>query len=240
MNLDKMDFHYSGVDCEYDYIYDCESYGCDSICRCGSIQNEYIGNIDIRSIVERIYQEYVGTNDLVTKRDNKLRSILYGTGKELDIYTIDRILRKHRLYDHDNWEIDICGGYYGDELNSIFIVKNVADKIANDIEIGLSIEELNGRVEYLLGLEYGLLLPELENCDYQVTEFDKSDLIFGSTNHYDNVKKKDLTHYNENNYDGIRGVVLEKDGKLRVIDGYHRIHTSKGPMVKVFKAKKLS
>ena len=42
MNLAKIDFHYSGVECVYDYIYDCESYGCDSICRCGSIQNTSI------------------------------------------------------------------------------------------------------------------------------------------------------------------------------------------------------
>ena len=47
----------------------------------------------------------------------------------------------------------------------------------------------------------------------------------------------------------VNGLVLTKNSdplttlvvsKLRVIDGYHRIHTAKGPMVKVFKAKKLS
>ena len=240
MNLDKIDFHYSGIDCDYDYFYDCESYGCDSICRCGSIQNECIDKVDIPAIVERIYQEYVGDNDLVTQRDNKLKSILFGTGKELDIYTIDRIVRKYKLYDEYSWEIDVCGGYYGDELNSIKIVSNIAQKIEEELNIAFSIDELNGRVEYLLGLEYGLLLPELENCNYEIVELDKSDVIFGSTNHYDKVKQKDLTHYDEKSYDGIRGVVLEKDGKLRVIDGYHRIHTAKGPMVKVFKAKKLS
>lgn len=240
MNLDKIDFHYSGVDCDYDYIYDCESYGCDSICRCGSIQNTSIDKVDIPTIVERIYQEYIGTNDLVTQRDNKLKSILFGTGKELDIYTIDRVVRKFKLYDEYSWEIDVCGGYYGDELNSISIVSNIAQRIQDELNIAFSIDELNGRIEYLLGLEYGTLLPELENCNYEIVELNKSDVVFGSTNHYDKVKLKDLTHYEEKSYDGIRGVVLEKDGKLRVIDGYHRIHTAKGPMVKVFKAKKLS
>lgn len=240
MNLVDIDFQYSGADCIYDYIYDCESYGCDSICRCGSIQNTCMDKIDIPAIVERIYKEYIGTNDLVTQRDNKLKSILFGTGKELDIYTIDRVVRKYKLYDEYSWEIDVCGGYYGDELNGINICSNIAQRIEEELNIAFSIDELNGRIEYLLGLEYGSLLPELENCNYEIVELDKSDVVFGSTNHYDKVKQKDLTHYDEKSYDGIRGVVLEKDGKLRVIDGYHRIHTAKGPMVKVFKAKKLS
>ena len=242
MNLVDIDFQYSGVDFEYDYSYDCESYGCDDegICRCGSIQNTSYGYFDIPSIVKRIYQEYIGSNDLVTQRDNKLKSILFGTGKELDIYTIDRVVRKFKLYDEYSWDINVCGGYYGDELEGINITENIANKIEEELNIAFSIDELNGRIEYLLGLEYKTLLPDLENCNYEIVELNKSDVIFGSTNHYDKVKKKDLTHYNEKNYDGIRGVVLEKDGKLRVIDGYHRIHTTKGPMVKVFKAKKLS
>jgi hypothetical protein len=240
MNLDKIDFQYSGVECEYDYIYDCESHGCDSICRCSSIDNVTINKIDIPAIVERIYQNYIDINDLVNQRDNKLKSILFGTGKELDIYTIDRVIRKYKLFDEYSWDIDICGGYYGEELDGINICKSIARKIEDELNIAFSIDELNGRIEYLLGLEYGLLLPELENCNYEIVELDKSDVVFGSTNHYNKVKQKDLTHYDEKNYDGIRGVVLEKDGKLRVIDGYHRIHSAKGPIVKVFKAKKLS
>jgi hypothetical protein len=242
MNLADINFQYHGIDCDYDYQYDCHNSGCndEGICRCGSIHNECISKIDIPAIVERIYIDYVGDNDLVTQRDNKLKSILFGTGRELDIYTIDRIVRKYKLYDDYSWDIDICGGYYGQELDGINIVKNIANKIQDELNIAFSIDELNGRIEYLLGLEYGSLLPELENCNYEIVELDKSDVVFGSTNHYDKVKQKDLTHYDEKSYDGIRGVVLEKDGKLRVIDGYHRIHTAKGPMVKVFKAKKLS
>jgi LEA14-like dessication related protein len=135
MNLAKIDFHYSGVDCDYDYIYDCESYGCDSICRCGSIQNTSIDKVDIPTIVERIYQEYVGTNDLVTQRDNKLKSILFGTGKELDIYTIDRVVRKFKLYDEYSWDIDVCGGYYGDELNSISISSNTISSTGTNQDV---------------------------------------------------------------------------------------------------------
>ena len=138
----------------------------------------------------------------------------------------------------NNWNIDICGGYYGEELNGVNICKNIAKKIEDELNIAFSIDGLNDRIEYLLFLEYGSLLPELEKCDYEIVELYKSDIVFGSNNHYNKVKQKDLTHYDENSYDGIRGVVLDKDGKLRVIDGYHRIHAAKGPIIKVFKAKR--
>lgn len=237
MKLSDIDFNYSGVECNYEHIYDCQSYGCDSICRCGRIENTYIESIDIHKIVEVLYKNYIGDNDLSTQRDNKLKHILFGTGRELDIYTIDRVVRKYKLYDSESWEVDVVGGYYGEELNGILISSYIANKIEEELNIAFLIDELNGRVEYLLILEYGSLLPELEKCNYEITEVDKKDVIFGSKDHYDKVKLKDLTHYNEKNYDGIRGVVLEKDGKIRVIDGYHRIHTSNGKSVKVLKAK---
>ena len=55
--------------------------------------------------------------------------------KELDIYTIDRVVRKFKLYDEYSWEIDVCGGYYGDELNSISIVGNIAQRIEDELNM---------------------------------------------------------------------------------------------------------
>lgn len=238
MKLADINFNYCGVECNYERIYDCRSYGCDSICRCGRIEDTSIEDVNIPDIVEILYQRYIGEDNLSQKRDNKLKSILFGTGKELDIYTIDRIVRKYKLYDPESWEVNVVGGYYGEELDSIMLSPYIANKIEEEFDIAFSIDELNGRVEYLLGLEYGSLLPELENCNYEVTEVDKKDVIFGSNDHYDRVKLKDLTHYDEKNYNGIRGVVLDKGDKFRIIDGYHRIHTATGTSVKVFKAVK--
>jgi hypothetical protein len=236
--LKEIDFHYNGVDCEYYYHNDCHNYGCEEegICRCGTIVDQEIEKVDIKKITDIIYNLYFGENTLSNIRENKLKTILYGTGKDLDIYTIDRILRKFKIWEEYIWEINVVGGYYGEELDSIKMSDNICKRIEDELEIAFSIDELNGRVEYLLGLEYGSLLPELEDCNYEIVDINKSDIIFGSENHYDKVKKKDLTHYNDNNYDGIRGVVLEKDGRLRVIDGYHRIHTTNGTSVRVFKA----
>ncbi len=237
MLIDK-NFYYNGVDCDYNSYTDCESSGCEDegICRCSKIENERVTDVNVNKIVNTIYDEYFDDSES-TKRNYKLNKILFGTDKELDIYTIDRILRKYKIWDENNWEINICNSYYGEEIESVVIEESFCKKIQNEIEKAFSIDELTKRVEYLLILEYGSILPSLENCKYEIVEVDKNDILFGSKNHRDKVGKKTLDHYSDKEYKGIRGVVLEKDGLLKLIDGYHRIHSTSGHKVKVIKAK---
>jgi hypothetical protein len=236
MNVEDINFQYD-LDISYDYDYNCADYNCDEegICRCGIIENVEVKSVDMSKVVKDIYDFYFGPDNILKAREDKLKKILYGTDKEFDLYTIDRIVRKYKIYDSENWDVKTMNGYYGEEIDEINITTNIANRINKELEIAFSIDELNLRVEYLLQLEYGKLLPELENCKYEITKIDKNDIIFASKNHYDKVKKKDLTHYNEKRYNGIRGIVIEKDNKLRVIDGYHRIHCAEGPSVKVLK-----
>ena len=236
MNVENIDFHYD-LDIFYDYSYNCEDCGCEEegICRCGIIENVEIKSVNIPKVVESIYTFYFGYDNLLKIREDKIKKILYGTDKEFDLYTIDRIVRKYKIYDIDSWDVKVMNGYYGEEIDEVNISINIANRINKELENAFSIDELNLRVEYLLQLEYGKLLPELENCKYEITKIDKIDIVFASKNHYDKVKKKDLTHYNEKNFNGIRGIVIEKDNKLRVIDGYHRIHCATGSSIKVLK-----
>ena len=80
-------------------------------------------------------------------------------------------------------------------------------------------------MEYLLGMEYGYLLPELDECDYELISIDIDDVVFGSDSHYVNIQKENLDHYI--NYNGIKGVVKKDGEKYKIIDGYHRIHSTK-------------
>lgn len=237
MLVDK-NFYYSGVECDYNSYTDCENHGCDEegICRCSKIENQCISNVDVSEITKEIYKEYFDNSES-TKRNYTINKILFGTDKEIDIYTIDRILRKYKIWDENNWEIDICGSYYGEEIESVIIEESICKKIQNEIAKAFSIDELTKRVEYLLILEYGSILPSLENCSYEIVEVDKKDIVFGNRNHHDKVGKKTLDHYSDKEYKGIRGVVLEKDGVIKLIDGYHRIHSTSGHKVKVIKAK---
>lgn len=238
--LKNKDFRYS-VNYDYDTQYSCYESGCDSICRCGTIYNTTVTDVYIESIVSDIYSVYFD-NSLSTKRDNKINEVLFGVTKEIDIYTIDRIIRHFKVYEPDRWEVGVEGGYYGDEIGDITLLNSVAQYIEDSLDIAFSINDLSGRIEYLVGLEYGHLLPELEGCSYEIINVDKSDIIFGSDGHYQKVKTKKLDHYIDSKYHGIRGIVIEKDrkvgSKFRLIDGYHRCTASTGSKVRVLKAYK--
>lgn len=236
MDLKNKDFLYIGIDIDYKRDYNCSSYGCNSegICRCSSIYDEQIININVSKIVEDIYNQ-IYDNSKATKRNNLINS-LFGISKELEIYTIDRILRKSFIYDESIWEIEIEGGYYGQEIGSVKLDSTYADKLSQKINESIVIDNIKNRVEYLLNLEYGYILPELLDKDYRVITINKSDIVFGNEKHLKNVSTKDLDFYSDTNYDGIRGVVTKKDGKYKVIDGYHRLSKTSKKSVMVIEA----
>lgn len=255
--IDRIDLDIVGRSFYYDLKidsiirYDCDNYGCteEGICRCGQIDRTEIKNIIITSIVDKIYEDIYGPEDKLSKRDNKLSYLLEGFGKEMNIYTIDRILRIYKVYDPKNWIVGIQSGYYGQEIGDVIINDDLAEKLEEKIFEVLSIDSLTERVEYLLNLEYGSLLPELKDSLYEIVDVKKDDLYFGSISNKKSTLKeieKSSTKtygyfYDDRNYgrDSIKGVVIEKDGKYRVIDGYHRCLASERKHLKVIVSKKI-
>ena len=242
---------YYDLKIESSISYDCKSYGCDEerICRCGQIDKTKIKNINITKIVDKIYEDIYGIDDKSTKRDNKLSYLLEGFGKEMNLYTIDRILRIHKVYDPINWVVEVQGGYYGQEIGDVIINDDLAKKLEEEIFEALSIDSLTERVEYLLNLEYGLILPELQDSLYEIVDLEKDDLHFGSISNkkstlkeIENSSTKTYGYfYDDRNYgkDSFKGIVIEKDGKYRVIDGYHRCLASERKYLKVLISRKI-
>ncbi len=237
--LKDITFQYNGVYVDYSYTYDCESYGCDEegICRCGSIHNEHIESVDVSLIVKKIYDDFFEQGK-AADRNNAINEVLYGIGKDIDIYTIDRILRSYKIWENENWNIEVEGGYYGQEVGDVTIKESIADKIEEELLTVFSLPSLKEKIEYLLKLEYGKILPEIVDSNYESIVIDKDDIIFGVENHLKKVMKKDLDFYSDKNYNGIRGIVKKSGDKWRVIDGYHRIFSTKFPRLKVLVAKK--
>jgi len=237
--LKDITFQYNGVYIDYSYSYNCESYGCDEegICRCGSIHNESVESVDVSLIVKKIYDDFFEQGK-AADRNNVINEVLYGIGKDIDIYTIDRIIRSYKIWENKNWDIEIEGGYYGQETGDVTIKESIADKIEEELLTVFSLPTLKEKIEYLLKVEYGKVLPELSNCGYESIVIDKDDIIFGTEKHLDKVMKKDLDFYSDKNYSGLRGIVVKSGEKWRVIDGYHRIFSTKFPKVKVLVATK--
>ena len=237
--LKDITFQYNGVYVDYGYTYDCENYGCDEegICRCGTINNEHIDSVDVSLIVKRIYDEFFEQGK-AANRNNAINEVLYGIGKDIDIYTIDRILRSYKIWENENWDIEVDGGYYGQEAGNVTIKETIADKIDEELWTVFSLPSLKEKIEYLLNVEYGKVLPELSNCNYESIVIDKDDVVFGVEKHLNKVMKKDLDFYSDKNYSGIRGIVVKSGDKWRIVDGYHRIFTTKWPKLKVLAATK--
>jgi hypothetical protein len=223
---------------DYDAYRDCGAHGCDEegICRCETLENAHVVTVDIPSIVNEIYNS-IFDNSLSSKRNSAINSILGGVSKEIDIYTIDRILRINKAYEPTNWEVQVCGGYYGQEIDDVLLENSVAQKIEDQINEALSIIDLTPRIEYLLMLEYGSILPALQGRQYSIETVERDSIIFGSDEHYRKVNTKSLDHYSDKNYTGIRGIALVKDDRYRLIDGYHRSSTSENIKIQLLIAR---
>lgn len=214
-----------------DDIYDCQNNGCqDDICRCSVVDNVTIYDVDIPSISKEIYND-IFDNSIATKRNNTINKIVYNIDKEFNLYCIDRIIRHFKLWDKYSWETNIIRGYYGEEVDSIKIEKSIALKIQNNLNDIFSIKDLNSKIEFLIKLEYGYILPELIGCEYKISEINKNDIIYFKKDYLKSCIKED--YYSDKNYNGIRGIVLPKDDKFRLIDGYHRFLSTDNEKIKM-------
>jgi hypothetical protein len=226
------------TDYDYNDYRDCSAYGCDEegICRCGTIEDAHVISVNIPNMVNEIYANYFD-DTLATRRNSTINSILGGVSKEIDIYTIDRILRINKAYEPTNWEVQVCGGYYGQEIDDIILDDSIATKIEQQLDKAFDIIDLTERIEYLLMLEYGEILPALQGRKYSIETVERDSIIFGSDEHYRKVNTKSLDHYSDKNYTGIRGIALVKDDKFRLIDGYHRSSTSENMKIQLLIAR---
>ena len=228
----RNDFKYM-VSYDYDTIYSCEESGCneEGICRCGHITNTYLNKVDVSAIVTNIYSE-IFDNSISTKRNNAINS-LWGISEEIQKYTIDRILRVNKIWKPQFWDINVSGGYYGQEIDEVVLIEDMVLKINSQLEMAFQIDNLSERVEYLLTIENGFILDDIKDKKYHISVIDIDDIIFSNTEHKRKVVIEELEHYSDRNYSGIRGIV-KKDGiKFKLIDGYHRLSKTENKLVKV-------
>ena len=237
MSLRDIEFQWSGADVDYRYVYDCANSGCDEegICRCGTIHDEAVTGADVSTMTEKIYESFFEQGK-AAERNDAINKVLYGIGKDIDIYCIDRILRSRKVWQESAWKIEVCGGYYGEEIESVRLKDSLAEEIEDQMMKAFALGTLKEKVEFLLELEYGKVLSELKGCRYEYETIEIADIIFGSEGHLKQVKKKALDFYADRQYRGIRGIVKRSGGKLKVIDGYHRISTTKFPKAMVLVA----
>ena len=115
----------------------------------------------------------------------------------------------------------------------IFLTEDIVQILNTQLDKAFDIDNLTGRIEYLLELENGFILDDIKGKEYKVLIIDIDDIIFSNNEHHKRVIIEELEHYSDRNYTGIRGIV-QKDGvKWKVIDGYHRLSKTENKLVKV-------
>lgn len=229
----RSDFQWM-ISYDSELIYSCEESGCneEGLCRCGKLVNISLKEVDISEISTEIYSRLFD-NSVYTKRNNSINS-LWGITPEIDKYTIDRILRINKVWKPEFWDINITGGYYGQEIDEIVLVEDIVQKLKTQLELAFEVNNLKERIEYLLELENGFILDDIKEKDYKVSIIDINDIIFSNTEHQRRIIIEEIEHYSDENYKGIRGIVKkDKSNKWKVIDGYHRLSKTENKLVKV-------
>ncbi len=238
-SIRDINFEYEGVTEKHSYSESCRESGCDreGICRCSVIVDAKIHHIDSAKAIHAIANRMIGWGNKPSKqalRDIAIAEVLDSAGPDIDFYTIDRIARLKGIHDPESYRIEVQPGYYGEEIEGIYLKDEIAEKLELAIWEALSIDCLEDRIEHLLMLEYGSIHPNLTDCVYERIKADPKDLIFASVSHLKLVKKKhasgELDHYRPNPYRKEKttfwGIVVQAGDKLKVIDGYHRCWTS--------------
>jgi len=210
----------------YNTDYSCEKSGCydEGICRCGRINDARVESVDLSYLTIEIYDQLVPSDKKSKKRDTKLSDLLYG-GEIVDKYCIYRILSINKVWHPDLWEVNTTGGYYGDEIDDVTLDIVTLSKVSTECSKLFDLTTLKDKILYVVELEYGFVLDELKNCDFELITIYKNHIDFKklNQNHIKNVKMEDLSHYSEDMYDLPRGIVRGEIDSYKIVDGFHRI-----------------
>jgi len=201
------DFRYSGaVKYDYEESRHCWEADCglDGICRCSTIDYTKVESVDVGCVAEELYLD---------KPKNKVTDV--------ENYCVERILRINKVWNASNWEIGVGRGYYGEEIDSIYLCHSLIGKINKQLKEMLALKTAKAKIYYVLNLEYGYILDAIKNKRFRVVKIKKSNLVF-QRDHYTHLDSDTVADYFE--WGLPRGICIkEQDEKYRLIDGYHRV-----------------
>ena len=190
----KRNFMYT-VEHEADYGRRCDRSCDEGICRCSTIENARVTEVNTEDISDK----------LVRKADQN--SILH--------YCIERILVSEKLYDPDMWDVYVAPGYYGEEVRSVTV--DISAPIIDKLKKLVTMTNIQ-KIKYILTEEYGYLLPPLDAYKNVVIHTAKLSNVIPTQNYY--KAKVDASIYHSRSLPYC--VVESGDGKFKIVDGHHR------------------
>jgi len=207
------DFHYS-MDLDYNTEHDCANAGCDSegICRCGKIVDIKIESTNMADIYS-VFSEVTLNSDILG-------------------YCINRLLYINKLWskeNHDVWEVNVGGGYYGEEIESVKMCHDVQKALESQIIRLIDTASDTDKIKYVLKMEYGYLLDSIKDTRHaQIIDIWRSSIKVGQPDHYKKLDINVIEDYKKtvNKLKLPICVCKKESGYVRLIDGYHRFAAS--------------
>lgn len=202
-------YRFAGVEYDYDTYNPCHNGSdcCDNdYCRCGVIQNARVSSVDLDILI----------NDLIShvpKKDLEK--------EEITTYCLDRIVRNSNLKDTGSWEVQVDGGYYGQEVRGASLDGNALNGFIKSLSNMVEMSDCD-KVKNCLIDEYGFLLPELNSLtSANIQTVELKNVILPNRDYSRKIDKKYIDQYND--YKLPRAICIKENSKFRLIDGYHRI-----------------
>lgn len=194
---------------DYDYIRSectCNAYEDGDYCRCTTIERAWVESINVKLVIKKLYDKYCKNHS------------------DINEYCFDRICSAFKIYDKNYYEVESCGGYYGEEIEGVYFCNE--SKIVDAYLQVLAFETDIEKIKFVLELEYGYLLDKVKNCTLAYIFPVATKAIELPQQEYFVRLDKDVIADYKNRKLPI-AVCIECGGRYKLIDGYHRFVANK-------------
>ena len=197
--------HYSSaLDYDYESGYSCQ-YECDNHCH-----HRIITQTKVKSISSSFISELL--NDKAFTHHKPALEL-----SEIEEYCVDRFFRSAGMLDSDNWKVNVSSGYYGEEVSGCTIELDFSSKLEDLFKLS----DLD-KIKFVLQEEYGHTIDLVESkTSFEIINVAVSEVEFGNQNHLRKLNKRAVTEYLK--HSGIMCICHRVNGKLHILDGYHRM-----------------
>ena len=206
MKNKKHSFEKTNLQWVVDYDYERTACHCnEEYCRCTDIINAHVCDVDVKDVVKAL-------------RNN------YQICSYIDEYCFDRICYAFKIYDINLYEVEVGGGYYGEEVYGVYFEneEEIFNTYCELLELNSDIE----KVQYCLNLEYGYLLDCVKAASIaSIIEVSADEIYTPQMDYFKKVDKKVIEEY-RNRHLPI-AVCIKVGDKYKLVDGYHRFVANK-------------
>ena len=204
-------FERTNLQYEVDYDYQrsectCNAYEDGDYCRCTTIERAWVESINVKLVIKKLYDKYCKNPS------------------DMDEYCFDRICTAFKIYDKDYYEVESCGGYYGEEIEGVYFINEskIVDAFLEVLKFETDIE----KVKFVLELEYGYLLDKVKSTTVAyIFPVATKTIELPQQEYFVRLDKEVIEDYKNRKLPVA--VCLECGGRYKLIDGYHRFVANK-------------